>query len=813
MKKNRLSLAIAAAGLTTIVLTGCGGGGGDGASSAGPSPTPATATMSATPALGQFRDAAGSAVKATLYKDGVKYKDGTWNSTTGTATFSGLTGSETNLIVEVEGGEYYNEATGQYVTNTVKMRSVADKVYAGGIAVTPLTHAAAMRLVDIGTDGLPKLKSGKTATDILTENLVEGARWGIINPLVPPALVDDDSKVSSTATPESQKYAVVLAAMAVAATSAGSTPAAMMNDLATDLADGTLDGMSGSTPIASLSYNVTSLTSDYTTTVTSAVTAVQDPANTSLSSLAPTTVNTTVATSDVQESVAAINSAGDAISQAKALFASLRAGVLPYFNALGNGYMQTTLADVDTNFKTLQSSVYGSDVAINALNLATQIVGKKIGDPTAQISPLTFSTNNLFCFDDQNSVTQELYPAGTTFAAGCRFKERIPVANQPDQFDHVVYFVYTDKAALTSTTSASLNETAQFKWTGRIDRYQYADATHTGFTRIIKGVNPGTNAEDLNARQKGGISVSVAYSENVSDPLAQTYNLTMGPVTLAGDIWPVLANTDKATISINATAVLNGTHNSSTGAGNDAGSLKLTGSVKAMSGTTEVARLTFEPSAGSSADMLTGNLAYQGDYWMGGNYVETLTSGSIDTKVTLATSKYEVSGLVKLSNLDGQVELPKTLQFAGTIKDIANNFAIFDGSFSATADYASYDPVQPTSTTNTPTGTATLVGTMKKSATDPGLSVQLVATRASNSTAETYALTYVDNNNKLTVNASWNEATQTGEITNTLSAGIKVTLDDNDPTKDGVVLSGTNKIGKIRNGVVTFVDGTSESLI
>lgn len=868
MKFNKIALALTGAGLLAA-LGGCsGGGGGDAgtASGGGSGVVAGTTTMSASPALGRFKHGAGGTnnVKVTLYQNGVKYKDGTWDDGTGTASFSALTGSETNLVVQVEGGEYFDEANNVHLPFVgKKMRAVIEKPYAA-VAITPLTNAAARRLLDDDANGVPKIKAGKGSSDVLTENYKEAQRFGLANVLTPPVLVSDTAKVSSGDLVEAQKYALVLAAMAEAAKAVGTgkTPADMAEDFAKDLVDETLDGKEGPTAITGISYDLAALTTDFTTTSATAAASIQDTGYTSLASLAPTTVDTNVTTAEVQATVTAVTSAGDGLGQARTLFSTLRTGILPYLNPAETGYTQTQFAAVEANFAALQSTAVGASEQFRMIERATGLMIDLLQAGAAVTTETNYGgfaqaysiPGQLSCFNDKANLA--LYPTGTQFAAGCRDMTKLPVANNPAVYDRIVYSIYTEKNGLVA--GPTLNDTVPLKWTGRIDRY---DAVTN--QRVIKGVNPATpnqTADDPAARQNGTITATVNTTESMTGDFTTTgsTSFTLNPTTLAlaGDLWPVLAGTDKATVAINLAASGSGSNNwnwtQNTSAFSGSLALKLDGSLIAKNGGVNVATLLFAPTAGTASNALSGSFS---DSQNGTSETNSITSGLLDTKVTFATTEYEIAGAIKLTGISSKANpvqdcwynyvgsggnfnydlstnsfvsvsagtgefvvsgchseitaLPTTFDFSGTVKNLATGTMIFEGKFNGSADYANYSPFLPLSATNYFTGTATISGTLKKTSTDPGIKLQVVATR-STASPETYVASYTDGNSGLGVQATWTAGATSGTITNNLSAGIKVVISD----VETLVKSSTDTtLGKIVGGIVTYIDGYTESIL
>lgn len=921
MKLKLVVSALACAGVVSI--TGCGGGGGGGSADAGPPPVAATTTMTVSPALGRFRNgASGNDVKVSVYQNGAKLGTVAWNNTTGKAIVSGLTGAETNLVVEVEGGEYFDEAEPTTPKSFAgkKLRTVVEKPYLD-VAVTPLTNAAAQRLIDVDAAGTPKLKAGKGANDILGENLKEGQRFGLGNAVVPPVLVDATNKVRSDDAVEAQRHAIVLAALAEAGKRKGKNPAEVAEKLAEDLADGKLDDNSGS------HYTLADVTTGFAATATTVVAAIAAPTYTNLATLTPT-IKPLVTDDDVKATVAAVTAAGDAIGQARTLFSALRSGILPYANHAGTGYTQTELAALQTSLNGLTSATLGLDLQMRAIGEATSFLLKRMTTPDSQLrstattlvngvpttTPLQvvdadgatvaykvmdiryrpgFDEGKIRCVDDAGSiarkgylsnpsvptsaVVKDGYPADTTNAIFCTvFGAEIWNAARTE-FYRPVFIAYTSnpKEAIGATSG-----TVAVNWASRYNRFAFNNTFDPwgapNGTLLERGVGsahthpafPGNLlVEDPTQKNRRNGSFTVAATFSQSPPVAGKMTRTVsGQLTnVQGLLWPVLNagavnTTDKTEVSLTASIQLKLTVDAATGqeVGTSGGTGNLSGTVVAKAATTpgdaasvvEIARLGVAPADGAAnlvafdeaaianaaaglkvvfslpgkheiagqvsvAGLTQKSSTFQFPQYVGvgGTHNWNTSCFSFDVNclvpaVPALTGQY-VIGTRTVSEM-----LPNAASFSGTVKNLATGVVVFDGAFNATGiGYANFDPTQPSSAANFVTGTATLTGTLKKSTTDPGLKLTLVATRPLTA-PETYSLSYVDGNSNLTIQASWIGGAVSGKVTNSLSAGVEVVWNKAGATETWKVQKGdATPIGTLTDGFIRYVDGYVESII
>lgn len=212
------------AAFLAAIMIGCGGGGG------GTNETAAT-TINGVASLGPI---SGGTVKVyALNADGSKGSQlGTTVTTGADGSYSVSIGTYTgNVIVEVSGGNYKDEATGSTLTNATLIRAALTGVSSDvSVAVTPLTEIAV------------KYAGGSlTTTKIEQANSLVGAIAGVNIITTLPANVVDQT-ASSNASVDQISYGLMLAAISqMVADGNATSPSDAITKITTDLSDGQLD--------------------------------------------------------------------------------------------------------------------------------------------------------------------------------------------------------------------------------------------------------------------------------------------------------------------------------------------------------------------------------------------------------------------------------------------------------------------------------------------------------------------------------------------------------------------------------------------
>lgn len=288
--------------------------------------------MIISPALGKFTAGA----KVSIRKPSDNTLLGSADTTTaGTATVS--VGNHSGpVLIEVTGAAgvfYYDEGTGaQVLFGALEKLSAIAPAVQGTIGVTTATNAAVEMI---------KASSGSTnvtAAQINTANFKVAQALGISDVLQAPKLIDESNATNNTlgvSTPEDM-YALKLAAFAQMAKTSGTQNALeLAKSIATDLADGVLDGNEGTAPIAGSIYSGGDFAAKLEAAVAEVATELVDAKVTSELLVA--------ATGTIKTDVTAITSAGTDtdLAKAKAMFAELRTTLKSFSNGSSTGFLDT----------------------------------------------------------------------------------------------------------------------------------------------------------------------------------------------------------------------------------------------------------------------------------------------------------------------------------------------------------------------------------------------------------------------------------------------------------------------------------------
>jgi len=153
------------------------------------------------------------------------------------------------LLLEITGGSYIDEATGQTVNVPTSpgsgLQAVVSNVTAGStlqVQITPLTAMATARA--------QAMTGGLTASNISAANQQVGAYFGGIDILNTQPINPLVANSSTGATQNAINYGIILAGLSQEAQTLGLTnPFSLVTALVQDFSDGNFDGASGSTPI------------------------------------------------------------------------------------------------------------------------------------------------------------------------------------------------------------------------------------------------------------------------------------------------------------------------------------------------------------------------------------------------------------------------------------------------------------------------------------------------------------------------------------------------------------------------------------
>ena len=141
--------------------------------------------------------------------------------------------------------------------------------------------------------------------------------------------------------------------------------------------------------------------------------------------------------------------------------------------------------------------------------------------------------------------------------------------------------------------------------------------------------------------------------------------------------------------------------------------------------------------------------------------------------------------------------------------DATNDFTLLVGNLLANIDGTHFDPSQPSSTDNYQTGTATFTGTTFLSAADPGLKL-ILSLNGTGWETGTGTVIFNDYNRGISLTGIGNYGVSgTAGMTIFDGNGISLSaLSSSNP----LVWKGSLQLGNVRNGIVTYSDGTFELL-
>ena len=185
--------------LFLLTLCACGGGGTT-TSGGSNADSPGVVTISGTVALGIIKDAT---VKLyTLQNGEKKYQKSTTTDENGWYSIT-MQGSSYPILIEVSGGTYIDEATGDEITraSTDTIRAMAGNAQSSiQLAVTPMTEIAAIMAED-----------SPTTTNINNENALVTDIFNFNTFSTQPVKLNRDALDNST--PDQQNYTIALAAL------------------------------------------------------------------------------------------------------------------------------------------------------------------------------------------------------------------------------------------------------------------------------------------------------------------------------------------------------------------------------------------------------------------------------------------------------------------------------------------------------------------------------------------------------------------------------------------------------------------------
>ncbi len=237
-----------------LILSACGGGGSDGVT---------VDAISATPSLGQVQGATVNIYQA----DGSTLLGNSNLAVDGSAKIEFSADYTGPLILELVGSassSYFDEAAGSELpTGTGPLLHALVPAGKTSSAISPLTEVAYQIAI----------MQSVTLSDTIINEINELVRLALAPQLTDllstPLLFNAATTSNDLGDDEAGRYALLLAAMAQLGASDATPALTVATQLASDLADGTLDGQSGTTAISGLLYTPASFAADLTAELTS----------------------------------------------------------------------------------------------------------------------------------------------------------------------------------------------------------------------------------------------------------------------------------------------------------------------------------------------------------------------------------------------------------------------------------------------------------------------------------------------------------------------------------------------------------------
>ena len=729
------SILVGAVATALVGLAGCGGGGGGGGSNN--TTQPSSTTVDVAPSLGKFRQGAPVVIKGA---DGQQRGTGTVGAN-GRASVS-IGTYQGPMVVEVQGGTgvtYFDEGTGadaNFPAGRV-LRAMSPSV-SSSIAVTALTNAAAEKTTTVD------------APTITKNNLAIAQQFGLANILAAPVVVDTSTKVAA-ADGDAGNYALILAAIAKAAQASNTSLDQVVAALATDLKDGVLDGKNGADPVTN-TVTPAAINAGKAGAITGY--AATDSTTYFQSSVADVAAATPTPT---PEQIAAAGSTD--LAQAKALFANLKAGILPYATEAKTGFINTQGDKMQAEVNALSGYSSKSLDLIGKIAKAVDATGRGAALPSECI----IANNNP---PAQNGTPLCYYQEDT----GGYVAADIVMSDA----SHGTWTALKLDATRTSVTSSPVTGTLTYVG-GVVTMNGYLPSSGTNLTKVGVG-----SAIDTDLASEKAMSIS---RTNVSGTI---YKYTFEGTATEVD----------STKKPFAQLVL------------DAGSYVVTDDTNTDKS---------QDSANLSGSFLTANYTLLGKL--------ALSNLKTATETYTEICGYQDNGNGNWTpvycNGSNTVFVGGTVGFTGTVNgvgladtDSTNDFDILVGKLDATATPTTgYNPNAATSATNMITGTTTFTGTVKRSATDAGISL-IVNAAVTGATTGTLTVTYKDATKSINLTGSGSyDSTKTGQTLDLASSdGIAIHFVQD--ATDATIVKGATQLGTVtRTGRINFIDGTSTSLM
>ncbi|MGQ0712016.1 MAG: hypothetical protein ACT4NV_19980 [Rhodoferax sp.] len=815
---KRLQVALLSAGMLSLAACGGGGGGGGGT---------ASTSVTVSPSLGKFTAGALVTIKkldGTTLGSGKTVAGGT--ATVDIGAYSGP------MLVEVSGAagvKYFDEGTNKEEDfGSGETLSAIAPAVSTSIGVTTATHAAVEAIKAANSNAVPPAIS---TDNIRLANAKVAAALGITDVLQAPQLVDKDSAASTSKldlADAKHKYALQLAAIAKLA-GTNKNALAVAKDLAKDLSDNKLDGQFDPTLIGKTG-SVVANTATQTFSATTVKTLIEDKLKEAATTFAnddtknvisndPTVIGT------VKPDVSTVTAPPadtdtSYLQKAKAFFGELRSTLNAYLNGAKVGYLDKKAQQASDDIR--------EPLATSVDAVVTRMDGLQSGIDTFVVAKNPSAYPNF-------TLTQEPEPGNSSNTVYTYRKGSLPSVYYGQSFTKC----WTD-----TNVSASISKVVCIRAGGqsydaandrvKLVRYEIspvAGATNT-FDYQAKRINAKVDTKDGN-----GAPTSLKAPTDALDNLRTTATTDVPLAAGSGRLsYTKDGNGDLATLSIDGSFPASERMCIAPNADS-----KTQQSASCPSGKIEVPATTGDAVKLSASRTSLGANAYR--YALEGEISSKKFPEGTATAFAAVFNKGSIVDIEESNTSDPSIknmELAASLQsrntkFAGSVvlnamvKDKSGQRgyptkAVLNGSFSdvtpstgagevltgklesSVSNWSSYDATAATSASNYPTGSVTFTGSVKHP-NRPEMKLVLSAT-ATGFEQGTASVTF-----------SYNTITVTGSRTGGLTEKFKVSNQDGivlaQKTGDEQTLEITKNdklLGSVKDGVIKYVDGVSESL-
>jgi hypothetical protein len=769
---NRVQVPLVAAMLSAAVisLVGCGGGGGG---SAVAQDQPVVNNVTVSPSLGKF-----SAGAHVTIKNAAGTSVGTANTTdAGTATVN--IGSHTGaVVIEVTGDTnvtYYDEGSkrSQPFGAAAVLRAIAPSA-ATAVGVTAATNASVESIKSNNGGAIP---TAITSDAINTSNNKIAVALGIADVLQAPKLVDANTLASAPLDIGSaaDKYALQLAALAKLATDSTKSALDVANEIAKDLSDGKLDGQvngaaipnrattyTQSTVVAAIAANVVSAANDLGTTNTQNVVTSD-----------PTVVGSV--TTDVTKIVAS----SPAVVLAKNLFSELRTTLSSFANNSKTGFLNNQAARIDADMK--------ATVAPESAKLFNRLdaVGAAISVYDASQSGTAPGTVG--------------FPGETVAPAWVRISGNFNnVLARVGGFE----YCYTPSASASVTCFHAGSDSADYSTTPTKIKFVKYVLTPTGNNNFTYTAVRENRTWINNALSTTGTAPTSPSVPSGSGTITRTYaSGSLIGFNLTGSLPPSAASAPGTVATGVDTIALSASKTALPAANNFR--YALNGSVKTISNASPARTVTFSFDNGSYADVDETNISTTGTQPVGFNLV-----GTANTDATKLTGSLSMSGFTK--DKSGTNTIANNVVFNGVLSDTSVGGAgdMLSGKLEATiTGYQNYDITQLTAGSNYIQGTAKFTGTIQA----PSRPLMKLVISGTDTGPHAGSATVIYTYGTINITASGTSSSAGSSVTVTNQDGIQIANDPSVANQQLITKNGTT-VGTFKNGVINYVDGSSETL-